>query len=96
MQHVVRGVVVGLCGLALSNFAFANGFSVHVNGGISLADLGSNQNVLLDQASGYSALFETSGQTTLSPFVGLGIGYQVLVINGIISSKICQLLLIWA
>ena len=72
-----RRPIQALCvylGLCTSTTMMADGVNLHLTGGVSLADLGSSQNLLL--TTDYSSLYNTSGATTSSPFAGLGIGYQ--------------------
>lgn len=65
-------VIAGL--LCASQIAQADGFSVHLQGGISLADLGSKQALWLSPIA--ESQYDTSSVETLSPFVGLGVAYQ--------------------
>ena len=70
-KYLIRLMLASM-GLGVSTAAIADGANIHVVGGISLADLGGNQYLSLGEVTNQ---LNTSGQTTLSPFVGLGIGY---------------------
>lgn len=63
-----------LLGVCMTSAALADGVTLHVLGGISLGDQGNTQNLTLNSA--YESQYNTSSQESLSPFIGLGVGYQ--------------------